>query len=307
MRGKYSFWIKVLSCLVAVLAVTSFLIPDAGRGEVWLFGDSHWLSGICGVLFIIATAFSLMAINTKSVNNVFNPSITSIFFLLIVLLNPSAVYFSPVHPAVLLFVWGQYSFITDRKFLSMFLLSLSALLWPPLLCVLPLVLVISIFGAADIPRVTVKSLGGMVIPFLYLLCYRFMVTNDVKYFIDRYLHSATQFSPSFTSVGIPSLFMVACIAWISLHAVSYMFARLYNNSIITEHILKMEFMCLLLGSAVFVLFRGDGSEPVNMVVALPVAMILSHYFTANINTAAARIELILLCCAVSVSRLSYFI
>lgn len=168
-------------------------------------------------------------------------------------------------------------------------------------------LVISIFGAADIPRVTVKSLGGLVIPFLYILCYRFMVTNDVKHFIDGYLHSATQFSPSFTSVGIPSLFMVACIAWISLHAVSYMFARLYNNSIITEHILKMEFMCLVLGSAVFVLFRGDGSEPVNMVVALPVAMILSHYFTANINTATARIELILLCCAVSVSRLSYFI
>ena len=307
MRGKYSFWTKVLSCLVAGLAVTSFLIPDAGRGEVWLSGGSLLLKGVIGVIFIIAIVLSLMAINTKSVNNVFNPSITSIFFLLVVLLDPSAVYFSPLHVAVLLFVWGQYCFITDRKFMSMFLLSLAALMWPPLLWALPLVLVISIFGAADIPRVTVKSLGGLIIPFLYVLCYRFMVTGDVSHFIEGYLDTAMQFSTSFKSVEISSLFMVGCLVWISLHAISYMFARLYNNSIITEHILKMEFMCLVLGAAVFVLFWGSGSEPVNMVVALPMAMIFSHYFTANINTAAARIELVLLCCAMLVSRLSYFI
>ena len=307
MRGKYSFWTKVLSCLIAGLAVTSFLIPDAGRGEVWLFGHSQFLGGVFGVLFIAAIVVSLMAINTKSVNNVFNPSLTSIFFLLVVLLNPSAVYFSPMHPAVLLFVWAQNCFITDRKFMSMFLLALSALIWPPLVWALPLVLVISIFGAADIPRVTVKSLGGLLIPFLYVLCYRFMVANDTAHFIDGYLSSAMQFSTSLKSIEISSIFMVACVVWISLHAISYMFARLYNNSIITEHILKMEFMCLVLGGAVFALFWGNGSQPVNMVVALPMAMIFSHYFTANINTASARIELVLLCCAALISRLSYFI
>ncbi len=249
----------------------------------------------------------LMAVNTKSVNNVFNPALSSVFFLLVVLVNPAAVYFSPLHPATLLFVWGQYCFITNRKFISMFLLSVAALIFPPLALALPLVLIISIFGAADIPRVAVKSLGGLVLPFVYVLCFRYIVTGDAAVFVGEYLHDAMQFTAPLKSVEFSSLFLVACMVWISLHSLSYMFARLYNNSIITEHILKMEFMCLVLGSALFALYWASGCGPVNMVVALPMAFILSHYFTANINTAAARIELVLLCCAVLISRLSYFI
>ena len=116
-----------------------------------------------------------------------------------------------------------------------------------------------------------------------------------------------QFPTSLRSVEVSSLFLVACLVWISLHSLSYSIARLYKNSIITEHILKMEFMCIVLGGALFALFWGSGCGPVTMLVALPMAIIFSHYFTANINTAAARIELILLCCAVLISRLSYFI
>ena len=307
MRGKYSFWTKVLSCLVAGLAVTSFFIPDAGRGEVWLLGHSLLLKGIFGMVFNALIVVSLMAINTKSVNNVFNPTLSSVFFLLIILLDPSAAYFSPLHPAALLFVWGQFFFIAKQKFICMFLISLAALIFPPLVLVLPLILIISIFGAADIPRVAVKSLGGLVLPFLYVLCYRYMVTDDVATFIEEYTHSAMQFPTSLRSVEVSSLFLVACLVWISLHSLSYSIARLYKNSIITEHILKMEFMCIVLGGALFALFWGSGCGPVTMLVALPMAIIFSHYFTANINTAAARIELILLCCAVLISRLSYFI
>ena len=297
MRGKYSFWTFVLSCLLAVLAITSFFTPPAGGWEVWILGE----------LFNVLTVVSIMAINTKSVNNVFNPALTSIFFLLVVLLNPDAAYFSNLHPAVLLFVWGQYCFITKQKFLSMFFLSIAALSYPPLVLALPLVLVVSIFGAADIPRTAVKSLGGLVLPFVYVLCYRFMVHQDAMAYADEYLKEAMSFSMPFRSMEVISLFMVLCLAWVCLHAVSNMFSKLYKNSIITEHILKMEFLCVLLGAAVFALFGGDSSVPVNMVVALPVAFLLSHYFTSNISTASARIELILLCSAALMQRLSYFI
>ena len=297
MRGKYSFWTFVLSCLLAVLVITSFFIPQPGEWEVW----------ILGALFNALMVVSIMAINTKSVNNVFNPALTSVFFLLVVLLNPKATSFSILHPAVLLFVWSQYCFITKQKFLSMFFLSIAALFYPPLALTLPLVFVVSIFGAADIPRTTVKSLGGLILPYIYVMCYRFMVHQDTMAFADEYLQEAISFSMPLKSMEVISLFMVLCLAWVCLHAVSNMFSKLYKNSIITEHILKMEFLCLLLGAGVFVLFGGDASVPVNMVVALPVAFLLSHYFTSNISTASARIELILLCCAALVQRLSYFI
>ena len=282
---------------MAVLAITSFFTPQAGGWEVW----------ILGTLFNVITVVSIMAINTKSVNNVFTPAFTSIFFLFVVLLNPEAAYFSRMHPAVLLFVWSQYCFITKQKFLSMFFISIAALFYPPLALVLPLVLVVGIFGAADIPRTFVKSLGGLILPFIYVICYRYMVHHDIVEYADEYLKEAMAFSMPLKSMAVISLFMVLCLAWVCLHAVSKMFSKLYKNSIITEHILKMEFFCLLLGTAIFILYGGDSSVPVNMVVALPVAFLLSHYFTLNINAASARIELILLCCAALVQRLSYFI
>lgn len=282
---------------MAVLAITSFFIPQAGEWEVWILGA---LSNALSVV-------SVMAINTKSVNNVFNPALTSIFLLLVMLLNPKAAYFSCLHPAVLLFVWSQYCFITKQKFLSMFLLSISALFYPPLALALPVVFVVSIFGAADIPRTAVKSLGGLLLPFVYVLCCRFMVHNDAVAYAEEFLYKAMAFSMPFRSMEIISLFMVLCITWVCLHAISNMFSKLHKNSIITEHILKMEFLCILLGAAFFVLFGGDSNVPVNMVVALPMAFLMSHYFTSNINAASARIELILLCCAALVQRLSYFI
>jgi hypothetical protein len=198
-QGKYSFWIKLLFCLSAVLAITSYLVPATDGGEGWIpllsgyadltaFNGNLLLRGILGGVFNVLTVLSLLVINTKSVNNVFNPNLTVAFFLIILLLDPGAAYFNSLHPALLLFVWGQYCFISNRKFLSMFLLSSSALFYAPLILVLPLVLVISIIGASDMLRVAVKSLGGLLLPFLYVLSFRYMAFGDATVFIEEYIN-----------------------------------------------------------------------------------------------------------------------
>ena len=287
-------------------------------GEVWVpllsgvfdfsaIGEKVWLSVLLGTLFNGLIVASLLVLNAKSANNVFSPQLSAALFLLVLLANPAAIHFSSIHPAVLLFIWGQYCFIENQKFTSMFLLSCSALFYAPLIWLLPIVWIISITGVADIPRVAVKSLGGLVLPIVYLLCFRFMAFNDAGTFIDDYMSHATDFASPFQSLKFVMLFYVGCLGVILLHSVSYMFSRLYNNSIITEHILKMEFMSLVLGVLVWSLFGGDSQMPLNMVVALPIGLLFSHYFTGNINAAAARIELILLCCAAVINRLSYFI
>lgn len=318
MQRKYLFWTRVLSCLLAGLAITSFLIPVADRGEDWIpllsgffdmsiISGNLWASGLLGALFNILIVVSLTVINAKSVNNVFNPYLTTSFFLLLILLDPQSVWFCCLHPAVLLFVWGQFCFVTNRKFTSMFLLSCAALFYAPLVWVLPLVWVISLMGAADALRVALKSLGGIILPPMYLLCFRFMMFGDAGVFVEEYMNRAMEFSSPVGSVEFTSLFLIICITVIALHSISRIASTIYSNSIITGHILKMELMCFVLGAALFILFSGNGSLPVNMIVALPLALIFSYHFTGNINAASARIELILLCCAALLQRLSYFV
>lgn len=317
-QGKYSFWIKLLYCLLAALAITSYLVPFVDKEEDWIpllsgyadltaFNGNLLLRGILGGISNVLIALSLLVINTKSVNNVFNPNLSVAFFLILILLDPGASYLNSMHPALLCFVWGQYFFISNRKFISMFLLATSALFYAPLALALPLVWIISIIGASDMLRVAVKSLGGLLLPFLYLLSFRYMAFGDAVIFLEEYSLHALGFSSPLHILNVPTIFLILCLAAITLHSVSYMFARLYSNSIITEHVLKMEFMCLILGSGLFFLFMGSGSVPVNMIVALPIAMLFSHYFTGNITAAPARVELILLCCAAVISRLYYFI
>ena len=36
MQGKYRFWTRVLACLLAGLAITSYLIPPGDGGEDWI-------------------------------------------------------------------------------------------------------------------------------------------------------------------------------------------------------------------------------------------------------------------------------
>lgn len=318
MQRSRSFWIRLLVCIVAALAISSFLLPMEGRGEDWIPLFSGYLnlsfiygsplvSALLGGAFNVMIVASMLAINTKTVNNAFNPSLSAVFFLFIALLNPEAVHFSCIHPAVLLFVWGQYCFLVNQKFTSMFLLSCSALFYAPLIWVLPAVLVISVSGAADMPRVAMKSLGGLLLPLIYLLCFRFMMFGDAMVFIEEYISNATAVSSPVYSLDFSQLFLILCVAVVSLHSMSYMLGRWHRNSIVTGHILKMEFMSILLGAALFFLFWGGDGLPVNMITALPLAMLLSYYFTGNITAAAARIELILLCCAAVISRLSFFV
>ena len=302
MQGKYSVWLKLTACLLAGLAITSYLIPAGGRGEDWTP-----IMGILGGASNILIALSLLLINVKSVNNVFNPALSVAFFLFIALLNPSASYFSPIHPALLLFVCGQYSFISGRKFASMFFISCAALCYAPLVWILPLVLVISIIGAADILRVLLKQLGGILMPFLYMLCFRYMAYSDALVYAEEYMYRAMEFSSPFQSLNFVSIFLVICICVVALHAISYMFRSLHKNNIMTEHILKMELMSLIHGLAVFFMYGGNSAEPLNMLFALPLSILLSHYFAANIKAASARSELAILYCAAIISRLYYFI
>lgn len=302
MQGKYSFWIRLIACLVAALAITSFLIPSGAGEEDW-----SPLMGVAGMVVNILIALSLFTVSSRTANNVFSSGFSVAFLLMLMLLDPAASYFSCIHPAVLLFIWGQYCFITGRKFASMFLISCSALCYAPLVWILPAVLIISVIGAADMLRVAIKSLGGILLPGLYLLVFRYMAYSDARDYVDEYIYRATAFSSPLHSANVVSSFLVICIGVVALHSVLYMARRFHSSNIITEHIMRMQFLSLALGGAVYFIFGGNRELPVNMIVALPVAVLYSNYFSKNITAATAKGELVILCCAAALARLYYFI
>lgn len=317
MQGKFAFWVKVLSCLVAGLLVSTIFLPMGERSGDWipLFSgylnltplmENSLLSGILGGLFIILIGISLLLINNKVLSNLFYPPFTVLFYLLLTLLNPDAIYFSGLHIAVLLFVWGQYCFITNQKFTAMFLLSASSLFYAPFVWLAPLVMVISLIGAPDPLRTALKSIGGIILPPLYILSFRYMAFGDSLIFLEEFIDKATSIAPpSFTFSG-SSLFLMLLLLVILINSVSYMFRRISSVSKVASQILRMEFLCLILAFLVLI-FRGrDTSLPINMIAALPMSIFFSNYFTGSINRRGTKMMLFLLSCATVISALSYF-
>lgn len=249
----------------------------------------------------------MLVVNSKLLKNLFYPPFTVAFFLLLTLVNPSSVYFSGVHIALLLFVWGQYCYVINQKFTAMFLLSAASMFFAPFVWISPIIMAVSLFGAPDLARTAVKSLGGILLPPLYLMVFRYMAFDDAAVFADKFIEQATLFSPPFYNLNGSTIFLILVLAVVLFYAVTYMFRKMYSVSIFVSRILKMEFLSLILGVFALVLWSGDEALPINMAVALPAALLFSNYFTRNISKKGTKIQLILILCAVAISRLSYFV
>lgn len=302
MQGKFAFWIKLLSCLAVGLAISSFFITVGEGGEaIPLYKE------VLGLLFVILTGASLLLINSKVLSNQFYPPLTVVLFLIITLINPASIYFSSVHVALLLFVLGQYCFVVNQKFTAMLLLGCSALFYAPFLWLLPVVVIFSLIGSPDFFRTAVKSIGGCILPLFYFLIFRYVAYNDAMEYTQVYMDKLLLFKTPFHLLNGTSFFFILTLGVITLYAITHILKKMHSVNIMAYRILKMEFMSLILAVAVFVLFAGEEAVPLNMIFALPLAIILSNYFTRTIAEKYTRVMLIILSCSVVLSRLSYFV
>lgn len=300
------------------LFVSSFFLPVADKTDDWtpllsgfvemdLFYTNKLLLAMGGILSIAILVVSIYFINAKTIGRSFSVYYTSLFALLFIFSNPCGVYFSAIYPAAILLTWVQYCLIVKQRFTAFFLLACASLFYAPILWLVPVVLIITLIGTPDFFRVFLKSFTGLLIPYLYILSFRYILFNDMDVFVQHYFKEIISMEFPIYSLGFTTMFLVLCFVIILLHAVIDILSKLNRQSILTGYILKQELITIVLGALLFFVFWGDQSLPLGALLATPGSLILSHYFLQNKKRNQARVELVLLMSAAVIARAAYFI
>ncbi|MEG0519173.1 MAG: hypothetical protein RR555_09960 [Bacteroidales bacterium] len=317
-KSKSAYWTHALVLLLAGLFITSFLVPMRDKTDEWIpllsgFVDIDVLYGnrllliLGGILGIVGLAVSVYFIVAKMVSESFSIYYTQLFLLLIILTNPMSIYFSAIYPAAILVVWVIYCFMQNQRFTALFLLSCASLFYAPIIWMVPVVLVILLAGVPDFWRVFIKAAGGMFIPYLYILAFRFVCFNDMDVFIHQYFQEVIRLDFPIYSLSFITLFMTLCFAILLGHALLYILKRLNRQNILSGVVLRMTILASLLGVLIFFLFWGGKSTPLCVLIAGPFSLLLSNYALENKATYSFHAELILFMSAVAVARATHFI
>ncbi|MEG2321124.1 MAG: DUF6427 family protein [Bacteroidales bacterium] len=312
------YWTNALIFLVGGLLFTSFLVPFINKTDEWIpllsgfietdvFYSNKYLLAVGGILSITVLAISIYFVNSKALDNTFRVYYTQLFFLLIVLANPTSIYFSTIYPAAILLTWMQFYFIIKQRFIAFFLISIASLFYAPIIWIIPIVLIISLIGIPDILREFFKSLGGIIIPYLYVFVFRHIYFNDVDVFIQQYINEITTINFPIYSLSFTTMFLLLCFFIIYIHATVALLKKINRQSINMGYILRIELIASLLAILIFFIFWGNKSTPLCVILACPFSIILSNYVTANKQSYPLRVELILLMSAVVIARIAYFI
>ncbi len=319
MAGRNSYFRSIpLLLLLGWLFITSFFVPFRDKADEWmpllsgfvdpeLFFGNRLLLVAGGILSVCLLLLPVYFINSKSPGKSFRMYYTMTFCLLIILSNPMSVYFSTIYPAAILIAWGQYCFIVKQRFTAFFLLAFASLFYAPLIWVIPLVLIISLAGAPDVPRKFAKSLAGILLPYIYIFSFRYIYFDDIEEFVKQYFNEIIRIDIPVYSLSFTVIFMFICFFIMALHAVLNIFGRLGRQNIFTGRILKIELLAAFLCSGVFFLFWGEKSLPLCVILAPPLSLLLSNFFSRNKTGRSAKIELVLLMAAVAVARIAYFV
>lgn len=303
-----SFWVNSLYVLSAFLLVTSLLVPYGGNvSGLSVIDDYKYLRAGIGLLCIIAAAVPVFIISSLATKSAISSNISVVLFFILSLVSSDSIYFSYTHLSLIAFAWGQFFILNEDNFKALFLTTIAALLVPELMWVVPIMLVASAVGRGDLPRTLVINLSGVVLPVLYLLVYRHILYKDSLDYIYIFWDSMANVSSPVLSLSFTNIFLVVVVALMILHSALSIISSHSQNNIATENVLRVELISAVLLGGVYILFWGDGSSCLNILLAFPASLILSNLFTVKKYSAAFKIELIVFICAVILYRLHFFI
>lgn len=308
----------LLFAMALFLLVTCFYIKGQPRFGEWIpafsgFWDLNILtetgerSVIYGISGIVLVLFSTYMVGRQLLVSVSSSFLTVCIAAVLILLDPRSIYFSSIYPAAICIIWSVFCLLEQQTFTEFFLLSLGALFYAPLLWMIPIVLLIVLFGGNDSFRRFVKALGGVIVPAIFLLSFRYLRFDDVEVFCGQIWSCISNFGSSFLSLHFVSMFMIVCLVFMGLHAMLLIMREIGHNSISVSKTLRIESLALLLTSALFFLFSGVSSAPVSVLLASPFALLLSNYYTNFSGKDSVKIQIVLFFCVIIIDRLGYFV
>ena len=315
-----SVFIKIaLLAVVAFQIITCFLIPaEFERPGEWVplfsgFWDMEIImtaglnSIICGIISIALLLLSVYMLNDRLFSNISTSFTALTFAATLIFCNPRAIYFSSIYPAAICMVWALYCMSISQSFSAFFLLSLAAQFYAPTIWCIPAIMIVMLIESPEPLKSFLKSIGGTLVPIIYVLSFRYLEFNDVGVFCSQYMEQVITIKFAFFSKHLTDLFMILCLIIASLHAVIKTLSEQGHNNIAEAKGLRLVMISAIFAAILYFLFAGSFNGPISIIVAPLLAVLLSYFYTNGHQLPSVRIEMILVICAFVVARLGFFV
>lgn len=241
-------------------------------------------------LLMIAASLACMVHRART----FNPYITMLLFLLFVLQGEGILEFSYFYPSLFIVLWGLYIYMKESFFWALFLVSAASLLYPPFIWLSPLLVVaLFFFESGDKGRKLLRSIWGLLLPYLYLLVYRFVVGEEIKGYFTARLEVMTDVGMPSLSYSLPEYALMLCIVVILF----YTLPPLFNNYIgrADRVLLRISGILFLYALLVFLLFSSDSANEATLLFGCGLSLLFAFQFkNVRRGTAIKRFALLLI-------------
>lgn len=300
-------FIAVTSCFSLPQNVSIGWIPFLGGILDMDASFSGLFSFLVALFFTSCIIGSVIYIALKSTNYSFDIFYCVSIILLLIFINPKALYFNQIYPATLCIVISGICFMKFQIFLAFMILSLSSLFYAPLIWSFPVALIITIFEYNDIRKSIVKAICGFALPFIYLLSFRFFFYDDVGEFINSYFVKILDYNSNFYSYDIIYIFLFIVILSIAIHSIVFAIKKILKQNLLTTDLIKVNAFSFLIFSFIFIAFFQYNDQPLNILLAPSIGILYSFHFSLNANKYATRVEIFLFMCAIILVKIAYFI
>ena len=301
--GHYNRVALVLASVF--LLVTSFFLKESNFMDM---GNTGFLSLAAGLAMDILLLVSVYITSEPLVPHHQDRLVAVTLSAAVLFACPGAVVASVIHPASIALLWAQFCLLKEEYFIAFFLMGISAMFFPPVLWIAALVVILMLAaGLSDPLRNLLKFLGGLLVPYMLTLGAAYVAGFDVTGWIAEFWSKMTTISTGFLSLEIPILFLVVCITFMCIHASVLFLGRMSECGIAESYALKVQIINVVVSAAVFFLFASSSGAPVALLACCPVAVLLARYFAGYGRSSFLRIEIVILLCALVISRLGNFI
>lgn len=242
---------------------------------------------------LVLTALSAAFVAGRS--RAFSPVVALLVFLLVTFSNKEVLETSPLrYAAVLVSLWGFYAWARNSLFWGTLLISAASLLYPPLVWLLPVLLLsLPFLEGEDRARKAVKSLGGWMLPYIYLFSYLILFKGNAPERMAHILETAIEIKLPPFSFSIPDLALLLCLLLSFFHAGSTIIMSFIERP--DRRLLEIAYIQLFFAIAIYILFSAEGTAVAQALFALPLSLILSYHFKNCAGRRSARAELVLTC------------
>lgn len=281
-------------------------------GFVDLESISRSLSITLATVFILLTSISLYIFNERNLMIGQRGILFPIVYLIFAITTPKSIFFSGVSVASLFIVWSLYYTIFSKKgdtemFISGFLISLAALFDPHVTLLFPLIIFFALRSAVVTARAVVIVLVSILIPFAFMLSFRYLFFQDALFFIEIFISDLTSIDyPSLNLKNVSDIVVILSFFLYLLFAVSYVFNNMSRYKILKSHSFS-RFMSLLLFCLLIVLFYPQSGEGLTQIIAIPVSVLVLEYVNSPEETAKKRVGFLLVLIFLVINRISCFI